>query len=538
MKIQRILSVVALFLPLFLVACAETGKEIEVSSIAISQPNAEMETGESLSLKATVSPSNATYDGLTWTSTNPKVATVSNSGLVTAIAEGNTTITVMAGGKTASCSITVLKGYVAVSLVSLNMTSLELVEGDTETLTATVLPDDATDKTVSWSSSNTGVATVQDGTITAVKEGEVVIIAKAGEKTASCKVSVQKKVIAVESIELNKNELSLFVGESETLIATVKPEDATYPSVSWTSSDEKVATVDNGIICAVSEGITTIEAKAGDQFATCSVSVNPIRVESISINKTELELYVGESEKLTVTVYPSNATNKEVSWGSDNPSVASITTDGYVTAHSPGVAQIMVYSKDSWKIAYCTVIVFADKYEAVDLGLSVKWSTVNYGASSFEQVGGYYVWGDPTGKAIATYTYNAPDLESISGTQYDIVRKNWGGKWRIPTHSEIFELYNNCSWTWITTNGVSGVRITGRNGNSIFIPASGFALPCDGPIGSTTIVNTNEAYLMSASSYKDDYGRFAYIHWFTQNWSVNSACYNASYAKFPIRPVR
>ena len=174
----------------------------------------------------------------------------------------------------------------------------------------------------------------------------------------------------------------------------------------------------------------------------------------------------------------------------------------------------------------------------VDLGLSVKWSTVNYGASSFEQVGGYYVWGDPTGKAIATYTYNAPDLESISGTQYDIVRKNWGGKWRIPTHSEILELYNNCSWTWITTNGVSGVRITGRNGNSIFIPASGFALPCDGPIGSTTIVNTNEAYLMSASSYKDDYGRFAYIHWFTQNWSVNSACYNASYAKFPIRPVR
>ena len=268
------------------------------------------------------------------------------------------------------------------------------------------------------------------------------------------------------------------------------------------------------------------------------MSVNPIRVESISINKTELELYVGESEKLTVTVYPSNATNKEVSWGSDNPSVASITTDGYVTAHSPGVAQIIVYSKDSWKIAYCTVIVFADKYEAVDLGLSVKWSTVNYGASSFEQVGGYYVWGDPTGKAIATYTYNAPDLESISGTQYDIVRKNWGGKWRIPTHSEILELYNNCSWTWITTNGVSGVRITGRNGNSIFIPASGFALPCDGPIGSTTIVNTNEAYLMSASSYKDDYGRFAYIHWFTQNWSVNSACYNASYAKFPIRPVR
>ena len=208
---------------LFLTACSEKEQEITVQSIAISQPSAELKIGEMLNLKATVSPSNATYDGITWTSTRTTVATVSGSGLVSALAEGNTTITAMAGGKTASCSVIVVKGVVAVSSISLNKDSIELVEGDSETLTATVSPNDATDKTVSWSSSNTGVATVKDGTITAVKEGEATITAKAGEKTASCKVVVAKKVIPVGSIELNKTELDLVEGDSESLTATISP---------------------------------------------------------------------------------------------------------------------------------------------------------------------------------------------------------------------------------------------------------------------------------------------------------------------------
>ena len=169
MKNFHLSFVLASILSIVLVACGE--KAVEVASVSISQPSAEMEIGETLSLKATVSPSNASYDAITWTSAKPQVASVSASGLVSAISEGNTTITVTAGGKAASCSVTVVKGFVAVSAISLNKTSLELVEDDTETLTATVSPDDATDKTVSWTSSNEAVANVKDGTITAIKEG-------------------------------------------------------------------------------------------------------------------------------------------------------------------------------------------------------------------------------------------------------------------------------------------------------------------------------------------------------------------------------
>ena len=177
---------------LLLAGCSEKEKEILVESIALSQPSAEMEIGETLTLKATVSPSNASYDGLNWTSTNPKVASVSTSGLVMAISEGNTTITVMAGGRTSSCVITVVKGFVAVTSISLNKTSLEMVEGDSETLIALVLPDDATDKNVTWTSSDESVVTVENGLVSAISAGIATINAKAGELTASCSISVMQ----------------------------------------------------------------------------------------------------------------------------------------------------------------------------------------------------------------------------------------------------------------------------------------------------------------------------------------------------------
>ena len=176
-----------------LVACAEVEKEVEVASVAISQPSAEMVIGESLSLKATVSPSNANYDGMTWTSSSPIVAYVSEKGIVSALSEGNTLITVNAGGKTANCSITVVKRFVAVAAISLSMETLEMVEGESVTLSATIKPENATDKTVTWTSSKDEVATVKEGIVTAISEGESMITAKAGQERAICSVVVRKK---------------------------------------------------------------------------------------------------------------------------------------------------------------------------------------------------------------------------------------------------------------------------------------------------------------------------------------------------------
>ena len=355
MNIQR-LSLLAL-VPVLFFACKGTEKEIEVESIAVSQPSAEMEIGETLALKATVSPSNATYDGMTWTSTKPKVASVTEEGLVSALSEGNTTITVMVSGKTASCVVTVVKGFVAVTSIKLDKASLEMVEGDTETLSASVLPDDATDKTVTWTSSEKGVATVKDGVVSAISPGTATITAKAGDVTATCKVTVQKRIIAVESIELNKAELSLVEGESETLKATVKPDNATDKTLSWTSSDSSIAVVDNnGKVTAVKEGETTVTATAGERTASCKVVVQKkvIPVTSISINQDAIELYAGESQTLTAFVKPDNATEKTVTWKSSNSAIAKV-EDGKVTALAVGETTVSAAAGD--KTATCKVTV-------------------------------------------------------------------------------------------------------------------------------------------------------------------------------------
>ena len=166
---------------------------------------------------------------------------------------------------------------VSVSSVSLNKTTLTLTEGESEVLNATVKPDNATDKTVTWSSSDASIATVdRNGKVTAVKAGSATITAKAGDKSATCTVTVNKKVVAVTSVTLNKTELTLTEGEAETLTATVKPDDATDKTVTWTTSDASIATVDaNGKVTAVKEGSATVTATADDKSATCVITVIP-----------------------------------------------------------------------------------------------------------------------------------------------------------------------------------------------------------------------------------------------------------------------
>ena len=116
-------------------------------------------------------------------------------------------------------------------------------------------------------------------------------------------------------------------------------------------------------------------------------------------------------------------------------------------------------------------------HEYVDLGLSVKWATCNVGASKPEDYGNYYAWGET--KTKSSYTENnsktyGKQMNDIKGnSQYDAARANWGGTWRLPTKAELEELNNKCTWKWTTQNGVNGYKVTGPNGNSIFLPAAG-----------------------------------------------------------------
>ena len=143
----------------------------------------------------------------------------------------------------------------------------------TVTLTATVKPDDATDKSVTWTTSDASVATVDNGVVTAKKVGSATITAKAGDKEATCAITVV--ATPVTSVTLDRTSASLKAGETVTLTATVKPDDATDKTVTWTTSDASVATVENGVVTAKKVGSATITAKAGDKEATCAITVIP-----------------------------------------------------------------------------------------------------------------------------------------------------------------------------------------------------------------------------------------------------------------------
>lgn len=209
--------------------CTEKETQVEVSSVSLNTSTIEMVEGETFSLVATVLPKDAEYDGVIWASSNASVANV-NSGAVSAVKEGTATITASAGGKSATCSVKVSSKIVAVTSITLDKTSLSMQVGETEAITAIVSPDNATDKTVEWGSSDVAVATVADGIITAKKSGEAIITAKSGSCIAECKVTI---TVSAESVTLDKTSLSLAIGESATLTATVKPDDATDKTVAW-----------------------------------------------------------------------------------------------------------------------------------------------------------------------------------------------------------------------------------------------------------------------------------------------------------------
>ena len=340
---------IAVIFLLVLVGGTEKETQVEVSSVSLNTATIEMIEGETFSLVATVLPKDAEYDGVMWASSNASVASV-NSGTVTAVKEGTATITASAGGKSSTCTVKVSAKVVTVTSITLDKTSLSMQVGETETITATVNPDNASDKSVVWGSSDVSVATVSDGTITAKKSGEAIISAKSGSCIAKCKVTI---TVSTESITLDKTSLSLVVGETAQLTATVKPDDATDKKVAWASSDESVAKVSNGTVTAVKSGKATITAKCGDKIAECAVTVT-VPTGSVTLDKTTLSLAVGETEQLTATVKPDDATDKNVTWTSSDESVAKV-VNGKVTAVKSGKATIT--AKCGGKTAECAVTV-------------------------------------------------------------------------------------------------------------------------------------------------------------------------------------
>jgi len=320
--------------------------ELRISSTAL-----ELAVGQSDTLYCQVLPSDASYQTVSWTSSNAAVAFVED-GIVKGVSEGSAVISASNGELAAQCNVTVT---MPVASISLSESAISINEGASVKITATILPDNATDKSVTWTSLDETVATVSaDGTINALKAGktEVMATSNASGMFAFCSV----EVISQATVSLDKASVSLYEGESTKLTATVTPDSATDKSVTWKSLDETVATVSqDGTIKALKAGKADILAtsNASGSFAFCSVEVKSRA--TVTLDKSSVSLYEGESVSLVATVKPDDATDKSVTWRSLDETVAKVSAQGKVTAVSAGKADIIVTSKATGSDAVCRV---------------------------------------------------------------------------------------------------------------------------------------------------------------------------------------
>ncbi len=236
---------------------------VDVTDVTLNHSSATLEIGGSVQLTATVLPVDATNKSVTWTSSNNAYASVDANGVVTAIDGESATITVTTdeGGFTATSIITINPGGPSVESVSLDQDSLPLKVGESAQLYETILPLNAADKSVTWASSNTSVATVSNGLVTAIAEGNATITVTTvdGDYTATSSATVSIVFIPETGVILDQATLALNVGGSAQLKETVLPANATDKSVTWSSSNESIATVSNtGLVSAISNGNATI----------------------------------------------------------------------------------------------------------------------------------------------------------------------------------------------------------------------------------------------------------------------------------------
>lgn len=342
--------------------CTVTIVESTVSVIGVTlDATATVSIGKTITLTPTVAPNDATDKSVTWASANEAVAMVDANGVVTGKTVGIATITVTTtdGSKTAECTVTV--EAIAVTKIELDKYTLSYTMSSTpEQLTATITPEDATDKTITWSSDNESVATVNtSGVVTPVAIGSCNIIATATNdvKSSACVVTVS--AIAVESVTINETPVSGMTmrDASVALTATVLPADATTSTITWSSTDETVATVVGGVVTFKKVGTTTITATAGGVSGTYALVINAIPVESVSLDKATMELTAGAATgSLTATVLPEDATNKAITWTSSDEAIVTV-ANGVVTPLAKGTATITVTTTDGNKTAECVVTV-------------------------------------------------------------------------------------------------------------------------------------------------------------------------------------
>jgi uncharacterized protein YjdB len=318
--------------------------------VKLNKTELSLQVGKTETLTPKFSPTTYPDKSVTWKSSDKSVATVTSAGKVKGIKAGTATITCTSAstGTKATCKVTVIDGG-----VKLNKTKATIEKGKTVTLTATVTPSTLSDKSVTWKSSDTKVATVTSkGKIKGVKAGTATITctSNATGLSATCEV-------LVSYVKLDQTEAVVEKGKTKTLTATVYPSKLEDKSVTWKSSNTAVATVTSkGKIKGVKAGTATITctSKATGLKATCKVTVGYVKLD-----QTKVTVKKGKTVTLTATVYPSKLEDKSVTWKSSNTAVATVTSKGKIKGIKAGTATITCTSNATGLKTTCKVTVTA-----------------------------------------------------------------------------------------------------------------------------------------------------------------------------------
>jgi len=405
-----------------------------------------------------------------------------------------------------SCSKKDSKGdpSIAATGISLDKTTLSLAIGEEYTFTATVTPDNATDKTVTWTSSDASKATINNGKVTAVATGTVTITATVGDKTVTCTVTVSPTRIAVTGIALDKTTLFLTVGGTYTLSATVSPVNATDKTVTWTSSDATKATVANGKVIGVAAGTVTITAKAGDKTATCIVTLQPAAVIALPTIVTATATQITSNSAVLGGEITSNGggsiTSRGVCYSETDPnptiagSITTITTSNSIFSFTlNGLSAtktyfVRAYATNSKGTGYGEVISFTTPALAPVTGVvigGVTWATSNVAspgtfASTESSAGLLYQWNRITGwnttELLIAPTVQEPyrqwDTSSSASSSWSSSYDPCPLGWRMPTTQELQSLVSKYK-EYVYRNGVMG-HTFGEGNAEIFLPVPGY----------------------------------------------------------------
>ena len=568
-------------------------KTVNVTGISLDRNSVTIKEGESVTLVATVTPSNADNKTVTWSSSSDAVATVDSGGKVTGIKAGSATITATAedGGKKATCSISVEANLApSVTIEAKNVSAISAVLAGKANLGSTVASDLKVGFQYSKSAgilpSNSTTIEAQDADASYNYTAVVIGLEPDTQYYFRSFVHQNNQYTYGETKPFTTKAMSTLLetwdasgveAASATMNAKLDLTDIISESISYgffwgtsessLNSDFKCSEIKDN---AISASLTNLSqatqywykayVKLNDQsfYGEVKTFITDKLVTSISLDKTSLWLIIGDEATLSVTsVLPENAKDKTYTWSSSNSAIASVDNGGKVTARTKGTAVIKAMANDkSGVFASCSVYVIEEK---VDMGIkllngkTLYWATRNLCESGFVNspmdYGDYYAWGETATKSNFSWSnykfgtsesgpfskyntddsYGTVDNKIVLDPADDAAHVKLGGNWRMPTEIEWDALRSMCKWMLTTQNGVTGMLVTATNGNSIFLPAAGYP-------DKTYIYKAGIAgFYWSSSIYSSSSPRYARIEYFDSYYNIwgDSFRYNGH----SVRPV-